>query len=252
MRSSVRSSLIVGIFVLVACTPTGSDATTTTQPATTISTQPQPVPSEACSSEPHTPLDSSARAVQSIVADVDGDGFEDTVTGYLLGSSDPAEATAAFIHVELASGWGTALQIDELQLADGPTMAEPRRVVTMDGDPLLVVGVAGISTRQLFAFFTFADCRLEVVTTSDGELPEVWVGGGRTHDDWFTCDSDRVLMVQFATSNPDAEPKMYGAGAAQTYVYAEGEFTISRSDDLDAALPATRAEMASVYPSCAG
>lgn len=240
----------MGIFVLAACTPTGSDATTTTQPATTTTTSPQPVPSEACSNEPHTPLDSSARAVQSIVADVDGDGFEDTVTGYLLGSSDPAEATAAFIHVELGSGWGTALQVDELQLADGPTMAEPRRVVTMDGDPLVVAAVAGISAGQLFAFFTFEDCRLEVVTTSDGELPEIWVGGGRTHDDWFTCESDRVLMVQFGTSNPDAEPRMYGAGAAQTYVYAEGDLTISRSDDLDVALPATRDEMASVYPPC--
>lgn len=241
----------MGIFVLAACTPTGSDATTTTQPASTTTTSLEPAPSEVCSSEPHTPLDSSARAVQSVTADVDDDGFEDTVTGYLLGSSDPAEATAAFIHLELASGWGTTLQVDELQLADGPTMAEPRRVVTMDGDPLVVAGVAGISAGQLFAFFTFEDCRLAVVTTSDGELPEIWVGGGRTHDDWFTCESDRVLMVQFGTSNPDAEPRMYGAGAAQTYLYAEGELTISRSDDLDVALPATRDEMASVYPPCA-
>lgn len=220
------------------------------QPPTTT-TQPEPVPSEVCSREPHTPLDSSARAVHSIVADVDEDEFDDTVTGYRLGSSDPAEATAAFIHVELASGWGTELRVDELQLADGPTMAEPMRVVTMDGDPLVVAGVAEASARQFFAFFTFEDCRLEVVTNSDGELPEIWVGGGRTHDDWFTCDSDRVLMVQFGTSNPDAEPKMYGAGAARTHVYAEGEFTISRSNDLDAALPATRDEMTSVYPSCA-
>lgn len=190
--------------------------------------------------------------MQSIVADVDGDEFEDMVTGYLLGSSDSAEATAAFIHVELASGWGTALQIDELRLADGPATAEPRQVVTMDGDPLLVAGVAGLSVGQLFVFFIFEDCSLEVVTTSDGELPEVWIGGGRTHDDWFTCESDRVLMVQFGTSNPDAEPRMYGAGAAQTYVYAEGEFKVSRSDDLDVALPATRDEMVSVYPPCAG
>lgn len=251
MGLSVRTGLIMGMFSLAACTPTGLDGTTTTQPASTTTTQPQPAPSEACSSGPHTPLDSNARAVHSIVANVDGDEFEDTVTGYLLGSSDPAEATAAFIHVELASGWGTALQIDQLQLPDGPPMADPRSVVTMDGDPLVVAGVAEASTGQLFAFFAFEDCRLEVVTTSDGELPEIWVGGGRTHDDWFTCDSDRVLMVQFGTSNPDAEPKMYGAGAAQTYVYADGEFTISRSNDLDAALPATRDEMASVYPPCA-
>lgn len=251
MDSRVPSTLVAGVFVLAACAPTGSVATTTTQPATTTTTT-QPVPSEVCSSEPHTPLDPEALAIQSIAADVDGDGFDDTVTGYLLGASDPAEAEAALIHLELASGWGAALRIEELGLVGGPAMAEPGAVVTMADDALIVAGVAGISAGQLYAFFAFEDCQLDVVSTSDGMVPEIWVGGGRTHDDWFVCESDQVLMVQFGTSTPDAEPRMYGAGASQTYEYAEGAFTMVRSADVDVALPATREEVTGIYPPCVG
>lgn len=248
MSPRVGSILLAGVLVLTACSPTSSDATPTTQRSTTTTAG----PSRACSNEPHTPLDSDALAVESINGDVDGDGFDDTVTGYLLGESDPAEATAAVLHVELASAWGTELRVDELGLGDGPAMAEPRTVVTMGDERIVVAGVAGISTGQLFAFFIFEDCMLSVVDTEDGVVPDIWVGGGRTHDDWFVCESDRVLMVQFGTSNPDADPKVYGAGAAQTYEYVEGSFHQIRSSDIDAALPATFEEVASVYPPCVG
>lgn len=249
MDSRVRSTLVAGTLVLATCAPTTSDATTTSEPATTTT---EATPSEVCSREPHIPLDSEARAVESITADVDGDGFDDTVTGYLLGASDPTEAEAAVIHVELASGWGTALRIDELGLADGATMVEPGVVVMMGDDRLVVAGVAGIPAGQLFAFFLFEDCNLSVVTTDDGLVPELWVGGGRTHDDWFVCDSDRVSMVQFGTSTPDADPRTYGAGAARTYEYMDGVFELIRSADVDVALPATRDQVAGVYPPCVG
>lgn len=251
MDSRVRSTLVAVALVLAACTPAGSDATTTSQSPTTTTTDP-PVLSEACSGEPHTPLDSGARAAQSIVADVDEDGFDDTVTGYLLGASDPTDATAAVIHLELASGWGTALRIDELPLAEGLAMAEPRTVVTMADNPLIVTGVADIAAGQLFAFFAFENCSLSVVSSEDGVVPDLWVGGGRTHDDWFVCDSERVLMVQFGTSNPDADPKVYGAGAAKTYEYVEGAFSQILSSEVDVALPATREEVSGVYPPCVG
>lgn len=253
MGPRVGSIVIAGMFIIAACAPTGSDLTTSTHPVnTSTTTTTGPMPSEACSGEPHTPTDPEALAVQSLSADIDGDSFEDTVTGYLLGASNPTEATAAVIHLELASGWGTALRIDELELADGPAMAEPGAVVTMSGDQLLVARVADISAGQLFAFFVFEDCSLRVVTTEDGVLPEFWVGGGRTHDDWFVCESDRVSMVQFGTSNPDADPKIYGAGATQSYEYMDGVFGLIRSADVDVALPATRAGVASVYPPCVG
>lgn len=251
MGSKVLSIAAAGAVVVAACSANGADTTTSQLTIISITTT-EPTPSEACSGEPHTPLDPDALATWSIVADVDGDGFDDTVTGYLLGSADPTEASAAVIHLELGSGWGTALPMDDLGLAEGPALAEPQVVVTMGGDRLIVAAVGGIAAGRLFAFFEFEDCDLGVVTTTRGEVPEIWMGGGRTHDDWFVCEPDRVLMVQFGTSNPDAEPRRYGAGAAQTFEYVEGEFTRARSSDIDAALPATGDEMARVYPPCVG
>jgi len=250
MGSRIRAILLTGVLVLVSCTSGASDPTTTIRQTTTTTAVRSP--SEVCSGEQHTPVDPGALAAQSLLADLDDDGFDDTVTGYLLGASDPAEADSAILHVELASGWGTEIRLDQLELVDGPVVAEPRTVVVMADDNLVVAGVAEIPAGRLYGLFAFEDCRLEAVTTTEGEMPELWVGGGRTHDDWFVCESDRVLMVQFGTSNPDAEPKMYGAGAAQTFEYADGEFTWIRSSDIDAALPATRAEVESLYPPCAG
>lgn len=193
MGSRIRSISFTGVFLLASCTSGVSDTTTTIQRATTSTEGPSP--SEVCSAEQHTALDLDALAVQSIVGDLDGDGFDDTLTGYLLGSPDPAEADSAVLHAELASGWGTELRVDELEPLDFLVIVEPRTVVTMSDDNLVVAGVAEISAGRLFGFFAFEDCRLEVVTTTEGAMPEIWIGGGRTHDDWFVCESDRVLMV---------------------------------------------------------
>lgn len=125
-------------------------------------------------------------------------------------------------------------------------------MVTMSGDVLAVAAVADLPEGQHFAFFVLQDCRLDVVITSDEVVPEIWIGGGRTNDVWFSCQSDQVSMVQLATSNPDAEPMNYGAGVAQTYNYADGVFTWTGSSDLDVALPATYEEMTGLFPPCVG
>lgn len=250
MSSKVVSIVVVGVVAVAACSTNSVDTTTTRHTSATTTTV--PIPSETCSDRPHIPLDPDARATASIVADVDGDGFDDTVTGYLLGSTDATVATGAVIHLELGSGWGTALRVDELALTGAPVLAEPEAVVVLGGDTLIVAGVGGIAAGKLFAFVAFEDCDLGIVSLSNGEMPEIWMGGGRTHDDWFVCESDRVSVVQFGTSNPDAEPRMYGAGAALTFDYVDGEFTRARPSDIDAALPATRQEVERVYPPCVG
>jgi hypothetical protein len=111
--------------------------------------------------------------------------------------------------------------------------------------------VAGILPGHLFAFFVFEDCALSVVNTSDGTVPDIWVGGGASHDDWFVCGSDSVTMVSFSYPDPVADPRIYESGEAHVFAYENGAFVDEGFGQLAVDLPAAQDEVEAAYPRCA-
>ena len=100
--------------------------------------------STACDALADTPVPADAViggfGPSQFLADVDGDGHKDVVTGYWTGNADP-DLADHYLHVELASGWGTAILIDDLAQFSNFPMATPGRVVDMAGQRLIVTGV---------------------------------------------------------------------------------------------------------------
>lgn len=235
-------------------TPTTAALSTTT----TIGAEPemstttgQAGPSQACLAEPDVDIDPGALSPSVINGDLDGDGYDDHVTGYLLGSSDVAQANAAVLHVELASGWGTNLVVNELAApGSGPSMAIPRAVVEITDQRMLVAGVRGILPGILESFFVLRDCELVVVTAEDGSIPGIWSGGGAAHTDWPTCRDDRVLMNEFWIDDPQSEPRQYLSGTVLEHIYRDGSFAAPQEATPEVMFPATEEELLVAYPNC--
>jgi hypothetical protein len=227
-------------------TTTTSVAPTTTSVALTTTTG----PSQTCVGENQVPVDPEALAATSVAGDVDGDGFEDMITGYLLGSEDPAAATGAVLHVELASGYTTAIDVAQLGLGFDVLLARPEKVVSMSGDQLIVAAIAGILPGELFGFFLLDDCELSVVDTADGEVPEIWFGGGATHDDWFSCGPESVTMARFGYSDGTVTPRVYETGHVEEFGYEAATFTVVGGTEPSVTLPAPQEDVLAAYPHC--
>ncbi len=137
--------------------------------------------STTCDALPDTPVPADAViggfGPSQFLADVDGDGHKDVVTGYWTGNADP-ELADHFLHVELASGWGTAILIDDLAQFSTFPMATPARVVDMAGQRLIVAGVERNADGASFAFFSFRDCALAPVPLASGGYPVMRVSRG--------------------------------------------------------------------------
>src|SRR5688572_5777905 len=92
-------SVLIGLFPAVSSAP-GSSV------VAAVST--------ACDALPDTPVPADAViggfGPSQFLGDVDGDGHKDVDTGYWTGSADP-ELADHYLHVELTSGWGTAILI---------------------------------------------------------------------------------------------------------------------------------------------
>ncbi len=274
---SDRLVLVIATLCLVSCTlsqsgtsttVTTDDTTTTvsTIPVTTTSTRsssplsPTTVPagtttlapSRSCVDRPDHAIDPDARGDVVITGDIDGDGFDDVVTGYLLGSSEPTEATGAALHVELASGWGTELRLDQIeQISGSPVVSRPERIVEMSDDPLVVVAVAWILPGELYGLFRFEGCALGLVTTVDGIMPDLWVGLGPSHDDWFVCRPDSVAMLELGYVDADASPRVYESGEVRTFSYDESRFIDVGTTPPEVDFPSSRDAVVAVYPPCA-
>lgn len=265
--SAPRYAALLSIgLLLVGCSLTATDESTpslettlptaTTVPATTgpeVETTTTTVsgPSTDCLAQPDTEMDPAALGASQISGDLDGDGHNDVVTGYLLGSSDVASATAAVLHVELASGWGTALVVNSIVPAEaGPPMAFPRVIVEIGDAQMLAAGIQGILPGILESFFVIRDCELILVGPEDGSIPEIWSGGGAGHDDWATCLDDGVAMGQFWKEDPTAESARYVSGTVIKHTYRDGFFAAAQEALVDVTFPATYEQVTAAYPNC--
>ena len=146
---ATTSTLPASTSTSTTATTTTSTTTSTTVPATTTTTTAQP--SAACAAEPGTEIHADATSQETITGDVDGDGFDDTITGYLRAGPE------AYLHVELAGGWGTSIRVDTLTPYGADSRySVPARVVAMSGEPMIVSMISGISVGNLYGFFAFA------------------------------------------------------------------------------------------------
>jgi ribosomal protein L24E len=183
----MRTRLLLAVSLLATLLPLGPSAH-----AASVST--------ACDSRPDTEVPADARIngdfgfPTRFLADVDGDGHRDVVTGYMLGGELAADRDS-YLHVELASGWGTTFQLDSLDEFSGFPMAEPGRVITMGGQRLIVIQIEGNAVGADVAFFAFRDCALVPIELAGGGFPEIWSGGGLMHSEWPSCRANDVVML---------------------------------------------------------
>ena len=168
-------SVLIGLLPAVSSTPSSSVLAAV---------------STACDALPDTPVPTDALiggfGPSQFLADVDGDGHKDVVTGYWTGNADP-DLADHYLHVELASGWGTAILIDDLAQFSNFPMATPGRVVDMAGQRLIVTGVERNADGASFAFFSFRDCALLPVPLAAGGYPV-------SADGRWSCPFDLVRL----------------------------------------------------------
>jgi hypothetical protein len=203
-----------------------------------------------CDSRPDTPVPGDAILSTRFLADVDGDGARDVVTGYRLGSdSDLAEY---WLHLELASGWGTQVRIDTIPEFAATPQSTPMRVVTMTGERLIVVDVQGIAVGSAYALFSFRDCVLAPVPLAAGGYPEIWWGLGPFHDDWFSCGDEGVVMVVASygvDENGERIEGVYAEGEGLLYILEYGVFHPGGQNAMN--LPRPVVDVREDLPNCA-
>ena len=208
----------------------------------------------ACDALPDTPVPDDAVIDDSgptrFLGDVDGDGLKDVVTGYWRGSADPDEAEH-YLHVELASGWGTSFRIDAVAPFSGSPRSYPSRIVVIAGQRLIVTGVQAILVGAGYALFAFHDCALAPVPLATGGYPDIWSGGGLMHSEWFTCRQDGVVMLDLFRGLDDNGQVMEG-------ILVGGEATLYRLDpdgfrsggEVVLNLPRAERDLRQEFPDC--
>jgi hypothetical protein len=212
--------------------------------------------STACDTMPDTEIHEGAviggNGVPSrFLADVDGDGNRDVVTGYWRGHQDP-DLAEHYLHVELASGWGTSVRIDTIPQFSAAPRSNPARVVTMTGERLIVVDVQSILVGSAYAFFSFRDCVLAPVPLAAGGYPEIWLGLGPLHSDWFTCADEGMVMVEVfygVDENGERIEGVYAGGEGALYVLENSVFHPAGQNAMN--LPRPQADVEADLPNCA-
>lgn len=224
--------------------PTTTVARTTTIPPTATTTRPGP--SHACDDQPSTEIPGDATNLWSITGDVDGDGYDDTVTGYVI------DEVEGHLHLELSTGWGTSVRVDDPALADRHLLAlsKPNRIVVMSGEHLVVSTIRLGLPGSIHALFAFRNCVLAPITLANGELPDLWYGGGPGQDEWFSCNSTGVVMLQLVTENYDADPRVYLSGNSQRYQYDPPIFVSLGDLEPDLDFPVIADIARDAYPVC--
>jgi hypothetical protein len=187
------------------------------------------------------------------LADVDGDGLRDVVSGYVIGGpAPPYEDRDTFLHVELASGWGTVFQLNALdEFSDNP-IAEPSRVVEIGGHRLIVIGLQVGANLMQFAFFEFGDCSLTPVELVTGGFPPI-TAVGEMGSGWFACRDNDVVMMNLEggfDENGNPVEEILLSGDATVYRLEGGGFR--RTGTLDLNLPRSQVDLRHEFPDCSG
>ncbi len=235
----MRTRPIAALTVALALLPLGSSGAG----SATVSTP--------CDALPDTAVADDAVVGDRFLSDVDGDGARDVVTGYMSGNADP-DLADHYLHVELASGWGTQFRVNSVADFSAAPTVSPARVVVMGGEPLIVVGVAFNLVGVSYAMFSFRDCALAPVPLVGGGYPEIWAGFGLLHREWFECQSDRVVMLNLSRGLDENGDLIEGVlVGGQVAIYRLEALAFRRVfDAVDLGLPRTDTDLMQEYPDC--
>ena len=184
------------------------------------------------------------------LADVDGDGSRDVVTGYWRGSTDRDEAEH-WLHVELASGWRTAVRIDTLDQFSVSPRSHPSGIVVIAGERFIVAAVQSTLVGADYALFSFRNCVLAPVPLTTGGYPHIWSGIGVVHSEWFTCRDDGVVMVEVfwsIDSDEQSVDSVLQGGEATLYRLDPDGFVDGGGVPLN--LPRTLGDLRRELPDC--
>lgn len=139
-----------------------------------------------CGDNSEAEIPEGAENAAVLIGDLDGDGASDSVTTYLADGRWR-------LHLELAYGWATEIDMtDHVTIAPPP---EPVRMVDM-GLPVVVVRLGGNLVGASFGLVALSGCELRPVVGPDGRMPEIWVGIGIHHSEFFRCESRAITQVQ--------------------------------------------------------
>ena len=234
-------SVLIGLFPAVSSAPGSSVVAAVSTACDAL--QETPVPADAVI---------GGFGPSQFLGDVDGDGHKDVVTGYWTGSADP-ELADHYLHVELTSGWGTAILIDDLAQFSNSPMATPGRVVDMAGQRLIVAGVERNADGASFAFFSFRDCALAPVPLAAGGYPVMRTAGGPAHSTWFACRPDEMVTLDLFRGLDDQGeliPGVLVGGEALSYRLNPNGF--GPPTPIELGLPRTDVDLHGEYPNCSG
>lgn len=145
-----------------------------------------PVYLHACIGTPEVVMAGGGSEAMTLTGDLDGDGQPDVITTYLADGRWR-------LHVELAYGWETETDITPYVTNVPPP--SPARIVDL-GRPAVVVDLGGNLVGSSYGFVAFAGCMLRPILDEAGLLPDVWVGIGISHSEFFTCGRGAVTQVQ--------------------------------------------------------
>jgi hypothetical protein len=144
----------------------------------------------ACAETPQVAMAAGATAAAAMSGDLDGDGVADTVTSYLADSQWR-------LHVELAYGWETEVDITPFVIQPPPS---PRRIVDVGLPVVVLERNVGVGVGAAYGFVAFSGCELRPVLGEEGSMPDIWIGGGPFHGDFFRCERARVTQVVISRS----------------------------------------------------
>jgi hypothetical protein len=232
-------SVLIGLFPAVASTPSSSQFAAV---------------ATACDALADTPVPADAViggfGPSRFLADVDGDGHKDVVTGFWTRNADP-DLADHYLHVELASGWGTAIRIDDLAQFSTFPMATPVRVVGMAGQRLIVTGVERNADGASFAFFSFRDCVLAPVPLAAGGYPVIRTGGGLAHSTWFDCRTDGMVALDLFRGLDDQGELIPGVLVGRDALsYRLNPNGFGSPTAIELGLPRTDVDLHGEYPNC--
>lgn len=178
----------------------------------------------------------------TLSGDVDDDGSADVVQIYALGEQWG-------IHLVLSHGWETDRELADIA-DDGPPGVEAVRIVDL-GDMAVLLHLGGTLIGPRYGFVVLADCALEPVFRGNGELPELVVGGGLMHSEWFTCEGDRVTQLSVALADDGSGDLQPSALTSWEYRYRPPSvtFVLVAEEESDVAL-STLEDLRNQYPPC--
>jgi hypothetical protein len=160
------------------------------------------------------------------LADIDGDGLRDVVTGYWLG--DDPDLGPHFLHAQLASGWGTQYRTDTIPDITHPING-PRGIVVIGGKRLIPTAVQRNANFGDIVFFAFENCALTPILDDGGTYPDIIYGGGFTHREWFTCRDDGVEMIETLyghDENQEIDQSVFDQGSGTFFRLDPGGFFV--------------------------